>query len=595
MNKLISLLTALIITLGSVPCIADEYDVPPVEVDDVLSPSEKPGSEDAKSDNDVKTPADSTKESENDTVISPSKKYDYVVDEMIKNYPEYKKDVSISVYEKNNGDLYDARTVAKHKNYELLKNQLKNFLNNFVNIITSDSEVIDTVSTKYYKKNHDMYIHFWFYKAQYEFYLTGDIASTWFGSFKLNNTDELIEYIKNAPKGDLSEMSISYPPPDREETGPVFDFKNLKLYYKYKGETRWEDLEYRENVEFDVTVSGELEKTVFEEIGGVGGNVHCTIDHYAPGHYFILTLTGKNGTKMIYERTQEWVPGRKLAFFRAHCIEDNKIVIYNTIRDSDFIYIPGKYTKENKLEIGVRYGNYTSNDVTVEKSIPATNVKYNKYFDDSIPSYARVSLQDLWNMPQTKEEYTKQLEEQQKEQDKNKEEESTPERTVSKYKYKDGDGVIHDYRMKYIAIMPVRADRSSAPAWYKKLGDNVKVSFILLCRTLDGEDFRDAMLVRFTGMNGTQWFYISGCKPNADAKDDVHTVDVDFDALVSFDGKKSVYNSVEHDSLKTTIKFDDDDYCIENVTLNIGDEKVNISNDEIKVIGSRKALSSQLG
>ena len=306
MNKLISLLTALIITLGSVSCIADEYDVPPVEVDDVLSPSEKPGSEDVKEDSkqkdkneDAPKDSDSTKESENDTVISSSKKYDYVVDEMIKNYPEYKKDVSISVYE-NNEFVYDARTVAKHKNYELLKSQLKNFLNNFVNIITSDSEVIDTVSTKYSEKNHDMYIHFWFYKAQYEFYLTGDIASTWFGSFKLNNTDELIEYMKNAPKGDLSEMSISYPPPDREETGPVFDFKNLKLYYKYKGETRWEDLEYRENVEFDVTVSGELEKTVFEEIGGAGGNVHCTIDHYAPGHYFILTLTGKNGTKMIY-------------------------------------------------------------------------------------------------------------------------------------------------------------------------------------------------------------------------------------------------------------------------------------------------------
>ncbi len=594
MNKLISLLTALIITLGSVPCIADEYDVPPVEVDDVLSPSEKPGSEDAKSDNDVKTPADSTKESENDTAIGSSKNYDNIVDEIKENYQKYNGVYLIRV--KYGESEYTAESYAKNRNYERFKKQLKIFSEKFVKLITSDSEVVDADSIKRPDKNYDIYGYFRFGDVEYNFYLTGDIISTWFGCFKLNNTAEFTEYLKNAYKGDLSEMLISYQFQGREEKSEVFDFKNLKLYYKnYKGETAWEDLEYRENVEFDVTVSGELEKTVFEEIGGAGGNVHCTIDHYAPGHYFILTLTGKNGTKMIYERTQEWVPGRKLAFYRAHCIEDNKTVLYNTIIDSNVIYIPGKYTKENKLEIGVRYGNYNSNDVTVEKSIPATNVKYNKYFDDSIPSYARVSLQDLWNMPQTKEEYTKQLEEQQKEQDKNKEEESTPERTVSKYKYKDGDGVIHDYRMKCIAIMPVRADRSSAPAWYKKLGDNVKVSFILLCRTLDGEDFRDAMLVRFTGMNGTQWFYISGCKPNADAKDDVHTVDVDFDALVSFDGKKSVYNSVEHDSLKTTIKFDDDDYCIENVTLNIGDEKVNISNDEIKVIGSRKAISSLLG
>ena len=593
MNKLITLLTALGLILGSVPCIADEYDVPPVEVDDVLSPSENPSSEDVK-DGDAKTPLDSTEESKNDTTAGSLKNYDNIVAEIMENYQKYNGVYLIRV--KYGESEYTAESYARNRNYERFKKQLKIFSENFVNLITSDSEVVDADSVKLPDKNYDIYGYFRFGDVEYNFYLTGDVISTWFGSFKLNNAAELTEYLKNAYKGDLSEMLISYRFQGRKEKSEVFDFKNLKLYYKnYKGETAWEDLEHRENVEFDVTVSGELEKTVFEEIGGVGGNVHCTIDHYAPGHYFILTLTGKNGTKMMCERTQEWVPGRKLCFYRIQCIEDNKIVEYNKLKDKNYIYISGKCTTENKLEIGVRCGNYTSNDVTVEKSIPATNVKYNKYFDDSIPSYARVSLQDLWNMPQTKEEYTKQLEEQQKEQDKNKEEESTPERTVSKYKYKDGDGVIHDYRMKYIAIMPVRADRSSAPAWYKKLGDNVKVSFILLCRTLDGEDFRDAMLVRFTGMNGTQWFYISGCKPNADAKDDVHTVDVDFDALVSFDGKKSVYNSVEHDSLKTTIKFDDDDYCIENVTLNIGDEKVNISNDEIKVIGSRKAISSLLG
>ena len=69
MNKLITLLTALGLILGSVPCIADEYDVPPVEVDDVLSPSEKPGSVDAKSDNDVKTPADDSSPSKSGNTV----------------------------------------------------------------------------------------------------------------------------------------------------------------------------------------------------------------------------------------------------------------------------------------------------------------------------------------------------------------------------------------------------------------------------------------------------------------------------------------------------------------------------------------------
>ena len=627
MNKLITLLTVLGLILGSVPCIADEYDVPPVEVDDVLLPSERSDSKDSKNDtktenknntddpkNDEDTTKNESKDNENSS-DSTVNKYNCKIDDILNGFND--KETYVDAYVKNMNskkimyskakDFTDQLKSSNHVKSikDTQRKQLEEYIADIANLITC-GELTDKNPCKNLKAEYDdcdsgAYLCISDSKSnKYEILIYDNIAFTWFGTFKINDDakDSILYYLYYIDgSGFLCDFTKNY----STEIGGYYDFVNNT--YKYKGGEKTVDIKPMEKLDFDIKTDERLNRSVFEDVAEINDTVHCTLDHYRVGsHDFILTVSGKKGSKRFCYNSNDmgWTPGTKLSFLVGDYIDDNGTLMYDY--DRGRIYVLGRYTKDKNIEIGLYYDaqkgsqSVSYKDINFNTSILADNVKYNKYFDNSsMPSYARLSLQDLWNMPQTKEEYIKQLEEQQKEQDKNNEEESTPERTVSKYKYKDGDGVIHDYRMKYIAIMPVRADRSSAPAWYKKLGDNVKVSFILLCRTLDGEDFRDAMLVRFTGMNGTQWFYISGCKPNADAKDDVHTVDVDFDALVSFDGKKSVYNSVEHDSLKTAIKFDDDDYCIENVTLNIGDEKVNISNDEIKVIGSRKALSSLLG
>ena len=461
MNKLITLLTALGLILGSVPCIADEYDVPPVEVDDVLSPSEKPDSEDVNEDPKQEGQNENTetaksedkntdKSDEADLNVNDKNNYDYKTDEILKDFNS--KDVYVNVFSKYNGKnisekLRNSKIISKR---EVQKKELKNFLDNILSTISSGVFVKNKTNedlNNLFEKSSDG-IYFSVSDSnnnKYEILVVDNRALTWFGEFKLDNKikDEFaddLKYIRHDGFGLYNFIDNTY----QAETEGTFDFENLKMKYSNRN---WEDIKLSEKLSFDIKVNKEFEKTVICDLSDIGNNVKCTLTHYkGSGHYFVLTIEGSREKKsyVIEKNDFAWGNGSKLFFETNYYLDSKGNYIYDPSCDADRIYVFGK-AENNKIAAAIKYvpinNNYRNIDVsklTFNNAVKADNVNF-----EVSSANINLSLTDLWGLPETKEEYIKQQEE------KNNEEKTDNQKDDNKTEDKPKDDIKETEKVKF--------------------------------------------------------------------------------------------------------------------------------------------------
>ena len=471
MNKLISLLTALIITLGSVPCIADEYDVPPVEVDDVLSPSEKPDSEDVKEDpkqedknEDATKDTDSTKnETKNadnteksNTTVTDKSNSDYNADDILKNFTS--KNFKMEIYSKCKNYELDVR--LKNSDISSKRDSQKNELADFIEAVEYAMNTYGTKNTyrasgdlkKAYEASDDgIYICMYYSSSEkYELFISENQAVTWFGSFKLDDkyVNDFASFLKRSTAGNPTSALYNFIwDEDETEEHGFFDFKNKTYQYSSGKQISYVDAE---KIEFDVTVDDDLGSSIFADIGNMGGTVHCTLENLLSNYnYFILTLSGRNGKKQyaVCVTDYGWQSGYKMHFLTNEYIENGKY-ISDDGSDMDYIYVIGRINKQSDLEIAVQYNTMNNNGkprktVSFDNATMAANVKYQYLLKGKDAERCRLVLSSLYGMPETKEEYIKQQEE------KNNEEKTDNQKDDNKTEDKPKDDIKETEKVKF--------------------------------------------------------------------------------------------------------------------------------------------------
>ncbi|MBE7052285.1 MAG: hypothetical protein E7395_06935 [Ruminococcaceae bacterium] len=236
------------------------------------------------------------------------------------------------------------------------------------------------------------------------------------------------------------------------------------------------------------------------------------------------------------------------------------------------------------INFALRYSN-----VTVLPSVPTENMKYEFYYEGNTLAERR-AMYKLFGI--SKDNIIVPLKEEQ-----------DPEYYITKMKNSYelfGEQFVTDYKINFIAVMPIDVSAKAAPDWYAKLGDDVKATILGISSTLNGEERSCYTMVKFEGSKNHIWFdMLSGSHKINWSKtdytaDDILEVKLEYDSLLSFDGEEKIQNTLDKEYFDARMYFSHEDFSIKSIEFDIGLATDTVTSDEINYIGGGKAVYEKI-
>ena len=352
-----------------------------------------------------------------------------------------------------------------------------------------------------------------------------------------------------------------------------------------------------DRIKFEFVVEDFLGMYVQDNIAGLGQTVNAELEHYGnrTEDYFLLTMNGNIGEVCFWTNSHNGLDSSNalfsnnipLTFMACNLVENGNLVWYS----ADVVAAHRFYLKNS-------FSNNTVNSVKLKFEAFSHTVYGWNFIEDVIEGknikYEIIKKTDN-NLSDKFEEKDKEtiINEQIKENEKYDVAEQDPERYVTKVKGPRNDGKVLDYKITFVAEVPLDNFNANAD-WFKQLGDDVTATLVGFTQTLDGKEIRNYTMIRFAGSKDTIWFNNADTIPdNSDGKYIV--VDNSYVSLISFDGKERVYNSVTHDTLDTQITFSNDSAMeLISIKIVVGSKSTKVESDNIKYIGGGKATYEKL-
>lgn len=392
---------------------------------------------------------------------------------------------------------------------------------------------------------------------------------------KISDSEKLVIFLANAK---LTAFTKEYYDPQTPEyvwTIEKGENSYNKIYESFSREVV-EPYVLLDSVDFTFKVPAEIENPILEEIANPGETVKGRFENYDPTtigyqYNYHIILSGSKGTVELCRTERVSLDGsaelysynHPIGFGNYYRIENGKAVHYHIGKGGEtylkLIFADGKI-QEVLLD-----------------DIVCQNLVHNTYSDSSYLSdrYVEKTEEDKEALIKEQQENAKDTVPQ------------DPERYVTTYKGTRADGRKVDYKIPYVAEIPVEFTGNSMPSWYKALGGNVKVILIGMDYTIDGVSYQKNTMVKFDGNKGEQWFKIDSTKWNK--KENTASVKNTYNSLISFDGTTCIRNTVEYDTISLDAYFEGADYELESVFVKIGGKTIEVSADNIKFIGGGKA------
>ncbi len=351
-----------------------------------------------------------------------------------------------------------------------------------------------------------------------------------------------------------------------------------EFYYNYKEEKKYITYALTDTIEFTFIVPDEYENKVIDEVASPGKTVTGRFERYkqtdARNHLmYHLILSGNKGTVELRINENTSFDGS------AELYSYNfPISFINSWRVENSAFVEYKKGKPGHSKLKLTFENREIKVVLFE-DIVCENLVYKNYSGDETlaDQYVEKTEEDKEALIKDREENSVDIPEQ------------DPERYVVEFKGpRLNDGKVYDYTINFIAEIPVDFTSRATSAWYNDLGEDVKVTLLGLNHTLEGISYQNSTLVRFKGSEGERWFKIAlsqWAKEEASA-----SVKNTYQSLISFDGVKSIANTVEFDTMHLDAYFEGENYELETITIKVGGSSVNVNADHIKYIGGGKMI-----
>ena len=450
-------------------------------------------------------------------------------------------------------------------------------LNNGDKIYGANGEVFDVELEKY----ANLYV-FGGIEKKYEFLLHDKFVSMEFSNiendeiihlyYKIENSQEIIDYLVkldgfetiNSPRKIFSS----------KEDDVIIDWENKTMNKN--------PMKVIDTLDFEIDITEELYHSIFQRVANVGESVKVTISHIDGerlsvanyrNHLIVITMSGSKDEISGYSPINEFFDNNVVSLSSNYLIEDDKFYYKRNENDEKWSVQFKGYGSERDLtsvQCTLTYYPVNENDDRTRYKFEGKNVNYTFYLDET-EWKKNENLYFLWTT--NKEEY---VEEQNKIFDELQE------------KRRKAGIVIGDYNVLSISKTNIDVDKEFAPEWYKKLGDNVNLILYGIAKEI--RRGRDCMpMLRFQGDDGMIWFSWSSMNSSEQGK----RYEFKWNSLKSFDGKKEVLDENTSENLFGVMTFGDDE-TLDNLSLTIGAETVELIADDFDVLGKDNLYSDDL-
>lgn len=406
--------------------------------------------------------------------------------------------------------------------------------------------------------------------------MTGNYLRTPWGYFYLDDTDEIVKYVADDFFGE-KETNLAH-----KLTGEFYDptySENLKHKLDYENKQYGNsEIDIIDKLTFDIRLSEEHKRSFFYHLSEPGTIVNCQIVQISGIsigsnlNKFVLTAKGSKCTmEFDSEAPNGWGYSGTYNY-----IDFGPMRILGTSDENDVV----------SVNVAVRY--LFSDDLQFP-SVPTENMKYEFYYEGNTLAERR-AMYKLFGI--SKDNIIVPLKEEQ-----------DPEYYITKMKNSYelfGEQFVTDYKINFIAVMPIDVSAKAAPDWYAKLGDDVKATILGISSTLNGEERNCYTMVKFEGSKNHIWFdMLSGSHKINWSKtdytaDDVLEMTLEYDSLLSFDGEEKIQNTLDKEYFDARMYFSHEDFSIKSIEFDIGLATDTVTSDEINYIGGGKAVYEKI-
>lgn len=343
-----------------------------------------------------------------------------------------------------------------------------------------------------------------------------------------------------------------------------------------------EALKIYETLNFDLPVTEDLVNTLIYELADKDKTVKCTVERtkVKNNDITIITLKGDKGTKVLYLGAVTGSAQSGIIFERGKEYYKDKKVLSRKINScwnkNEKIQLKGEYGAEYKLNVFFKIENDTKT-VTVK----CDTVDYVCH-DLTEPWTRNVPIFRIFGDKEDAEYVTVN-----KKTNHYVRAEQNPEKYQTIYKGTEANGkYVYDYNILYVAKADLNIKSSAMPDWYKKLGDNVTITFTGMDLLGSGEVYGLATFIKFKGDDGEETFksgYISTFY-------DRYYVEAQHKSIISFKDGILTENKNDYDEMTLRIEFTQDGkFDVDKFIFKIGGRNIDVKAEDVSYIGDGRA------
>ncbi len=348
-------------------------------------------------------------------------------------------------------------------------------------------------------------------------------------------------------------------------------------------------------VSFEADIDDSFYDTFLEQIASPNSTVSCELElvRWDTTNWIFFNIEGDRGKKVYctqpgYSWECNWIEFYidDAYLYDGHLVSTNEPKFY--------IKIEGVTNKDGKIDLTLTVNLGQIGDLPTK--IVSKNLTYQSFIDENTSIWDKNrNLGGLFSLTREKmAEENEKIKEQMSQ-------EIDYENYVNYLRKKDEDGnVISDYYVHFIAQVELSINSNILPNWYNKLGDNVTATVIGITQVVRNTEHVNSMIL-FKGDDGEKWFTNSSIIPSLAMTMGKYTSDEDlsinctYSELKSFDGEKTVRNTVEYEQMSFEFKYKNDGYLTpDGIDFKIGPKSQHFDEDDIKYIGGGKLSYANL-
>lgn len=349
-----------------------------------------------------------------------------------------------------------------------------------------------------------------------------------------------------------------------------------------------------DRVSFEADIDDSFYDTFIEEIASPNSTINCVMELIRVGtsNRVLLKMAGDRDERAYYMRPDYTWYSNSIMFYTNSYIYKNRVVTTN--QPMFYIKVEGVTDDDGNIDLTLTVNLGQIGDLPTK--IVSKNLTYESFIDEDTSIWDKNrNLGGLFSLTREKmAEENKKIEEQMSQ-------EIDYENYVNYLRKKDEDGnVISDYFVHFIAQVELSIKSNILPDWYNKLGDNVTATIIGITKIIRNNERVDSMIL-FKGDKGEKWFTNSSIIPSSAMTMMKYTSDEDlsinctYSELKSFDGEKTVRNTIEYEQMSFEFKYKNDGYLTpDGIDFKIGPKSQHFDEQDIKYIGGGKLSYANL-